>query len=358
MMTVLSFILVLGVLIFVHECGHFFVAKLCRVRVLKFSLGFGPRLVGKTFGDTEYLLSAFPLGGYVKMFGETPDGEEISDEQRAGSFAHKTVFQRFAIVFAGPLFNILFCLLLFFALFAIKGMPVPVDSTRIGKIVAGSPAAEAGFLPGDSIARIGEHRTTVWMDVLQAVQEGGGEELVFLVQREGDELLLRVTPSLELVEDPLREVEEQRYMIGIVKADDLEYRSVGLLQAASLAAERTWTFLRLTVVSVAKIFQNSVPASEIAGPLSIAQIAGEQMKAGWVHLIFFMGFLSVNLGLLNLLPIPVLDGGHLLFLTLEAVFRKPLNETAQRIAQQVGLALLVMLMVFAFYNDITRIFLQ
>jgi regulator of sigma E protease len=356
MNTLFSFILVLGLLIFVHELGHFLFAKLFGVRVLKFSLGFGPKLVGKVIGETEYVISAFPLGGFVKMFGENPDEQEISEEDRKGSFAHKPVWQRFMVVLAGPLFNLLFSIVLFFMVFSFVGIPTSVDTTRIGKVNENSPAAAAGMQVGDVIVRIDDTATIAWIDVLEAVKSSAGEPIRVDVDREGEQLRLEIVPAIDAVKNVFGEEVEKRYMIGIMKADELSYEKSTLLAAMQSACRQTWMYVTLTVMGFVKIIQQVVPASEIGGPILIAQIAGEQMKAGWLNLIYFMSLLSVNLGILNLLPIPVLDGGHLVFLTIEGVRRKPLNERAQIIAQQVGIGLLATLMIFVFYNDIVRLF--
>lgn len=356
MNTLFSFILVLGLLIFVHELGHFLFAKLFGVRVLKFSLGFGPKLVGKVFGETEYVISAFPLGGFVKMFGENPDEQQITEEDRKGSFAHKPVWQRFMVVLAGPLFNLLFSIVLFFMVFSFVGIPTSVDTTRIGKVNENSPAAAAGMLAGDVIVRIDDTATIGWLDVLEAVKNSAGEPIRVDVDREGEQLSLEIVPAIDAVKNVFGEEVEKRYMIGIMKADELSYEKSTLFGAMQSACRQTWMYVTLTVMGFVKIIQQVIPASEIGGPILIAQIAGEQMKAGWLNLIYFMSLLSVNLGILNLLPIPVLDGGHLVFLTIEGVRRKPMNERAQIIAQQVGIGLLATLMIFVFYNDIVRLF--
>lgn len=355
MNTIVSFILVLGVLIFVHELGHFIFAKLFGVRVLKFSLGFGPRLVGRVVGETEYVISAFPLGGFVKMFGENPDERQIDEADRKVSFAHKSVAARFCIVLAGPLFNLLFAVVLFFGLFLAIGVPQPVDTTLVGKVNEGSPAFTAGLKAGDEILSIDGRPTIHWEDVLEGVKRSEGRQLTMAVRRGQDQLSLAVVPQRDSVKNVFGEEVEQRFMIGIVKDDKVEYQRVGPVQAFGDACRQTWMYVSLTAMGFVKIIQRVVPASELGGPILIAQIAGEQMKAGWINLIYFMGLLSVNLGILNLLPIPVLDGGHLVFLTLEGVLRRPVHERAQIIAQQVGIALLGALMIFVFYNDILRI---
>jgi regulator of sigma E protease len=356
MNTLISFIVVLGVLIFVHELGHFLFAKLFRVKVLKFSLGFGPKLFSRVVGETEYLISAFPLGGYVKMYGEQPDEKGDDPELIGRSFAAKPVWNRFFIVLAGPLFNLLFSVFLFFLIFLVMGIPENRDSTTIGEVSAESPAFEAGILAEDTIVAIDDQATTSWLDVLNAVSSSEGKELVFTVLREGQERQIIVQPAMDSVKNVFGEEVEQRFMIGIVKKDIIEYDRVGPIKALQAGIWQTWMFIYLTFMGVVKIIQNVVPASELGGPILIAQLAGEQARAGWLNLAHFMGLLSVNLGILNLLPIPVLDGGHLVFLTIEGIRRKPLNERAQILAQQVGIALLGTLMLFVFYNDIVRIF--
>ncbi len=356
MNTIITFIVVLGVLIFVHELGHFLFAKMFRVQVLKFSLGFGPKVIGKTIGETEYLVSAFPLGGYVKMLGESPDEEGIEPELQQRSFAHKPVLQRFCIVLAGPLFNLLFSVVLFFATYSALGLPTAVDNTRVGKVNEKSPAMAAGIKAGDTILQIDGRDTKIWADVLQGVKAADGKSLTLLVQRGAGQVTVRVTPKREDVKDIFGETVDKRYMIGIVKADEIAYTHVHPLEAFEGACTQTWMFIYLTVLGFIKIVERIVPASELGGPILIAQLAGEQMRAGWMNIISFTALLSVNLGILNLLPIPVLDGGHLAFLTIEAIRRKPLNERAQVIAQQIGIAFLGTLMVFVFYNDILRLF--
>ncbi|HSO10383.1 MAG TPA: RIP metalloprotease RseP [Desulfoprunum sp.] len=355
MNTIVSFILVLGVLIFVHELGHFIFAKLFGVRVLKFSLGFGPKLLGKVVGGTEYVISAFPLGGFVKMFGENPDEQQIDEADRRVSFSHKSVMARFCIVVAGPLFNLLFAVVLFFGLFIVIGVPQPVDTTLVGKVNADSPAFAAGLKAGDEILSIDGRPTLHWEDVLEGVKRSEGRQLTMAIRRGQEEITLSVVPQRDSVKNVFGEEVEQRYMIGIVKDDKVEYNRVGPVQAFVDACRQTWMYVSLTALGFIKIIQRVVPASELGGPILIAQIAGEQMKAGWINLVYFMGLLSVNLGILNLLPIPVLDGGHLVFLSIEGVLRRPVHERAQIIAQQVGIALLGALMIFVFYNDIIRI---
>jgi regulator of sigma E protease len=354
MNSLISFIVVLGVLIFVHELGHFLFAKLFGVRVLKFSLGFGNKVVGRKWGETEYLLSTFPLGGYVKMYGEQP-GEEITEENKEVSFSHKKIWQRFGIVFGGPLFNLLFAVLIFLFMFAFAGLPGPVDSTLIGQVSPGSVAEKVGLQAGDVILSIDKEPTDSWIRVSEMIKDSGGKEVELVVDRNGRELTFAATPAMEKVKNLFGEEVGERFMLGITRSDEVEYEKVSLGTAVKAAFIQTWNLIYLTILGIVKIFQQVVPASELGGPIRIAEIAGQQMEAGWMNLLYFMGLLSVNLGVLNLLPIPVLDGGHLVFLSLEAIRRRPLSEQSMIRAQKVGIALLGSLMIFVFYNDIARI---
>jgi len=357
MNAVISFVIVLGILIFVHELGHFLFAKLFKVRVLKFSLGFGNKLIGKQWGETEYLISAFPLGGYVKMHGEQP-GEEIAEEEKAVSFSHKTVGQRFWIVFGGPLFNLLFAVLVFWLMFVFAGMPNLVDSTKIGQINPGSPAEKAGLKKDDVVLSINGKEMKVWEQVSETIRTSGGKPVELVVKRGGETLNIKATPMRDKVKNIFGEATEERYLLGMGRSEDVVYKKVSLPESVKLALEHTWSMIVLTVMGLVKMLQRIIPASELGGPIRIAEIAGEQFKAGWINLIHFTGLLSVNLGILNLLPIPILDGGHLVFLGVEAVRRKPLGETMMIRAQQVGMALLGTLMIFVFYNDIARLVQQ
>lgn len=357
MNSLLSFILVLGVLIFVHELGHFLLAKLSGVRVLTFSLGFGPKLISKKWGDTDYCVSAFPLGGYVKMFGEQPD-EEIAEEEKAVSFTHKTVWQRFGIVFAGPLFNLLFAVFLFWLMFQFAGLPDYVESGLIGKVSPGSVAEKAGLQDGDLILSIDEQKIRTWTQVSDAVRDSEGKELHILIQRDQETLTIAATPAMDKVKNLFGEEVGERYLLGISRSEQLVYQKISFFEAIKYAFIQTWNLITLTLLGVVKIIQQVVPASELGGPIRIAELAGQQWEAGLMQLLHFTGLLSINLGILNLLPIPVLDGGHLVFLSIEAVRGKPLSDEAVIWAQKIGIALLGSLMIFVFYNDIARLVRQ
>ncbi|MGI6637957.1 MAG: RIP metalloprotease RseP [Desulfobulbus sp.] len=355
MTTLLSFIVVLGVLIFVHELGHFLFAKAFGVRVEKFSLGFGNKVVGRQWGETEYLISAFPLGGYVKMYGEQP-GEEVLPEERVRSFSHKPSWQRFLIVFAGPLFNLVFAVLLFFAMFFFAGgLPEPVDSSTIGTVSADSVAEKAGLVQGDTIRAINGERTDSWLQVSSLIRDSQGKVITMEIQRGEQRLRIEAVPEMLPIRNIFGEEVGHKYMIGIGPSNELRYAKASVGEYAQAALVQTWNLSYLTVVGIVKLVQRVVPASELGGPIRIAEIAGQQLEAGWMNFVYFMGLLSINLGILNLLPIPVLDGGHLVFLSLEMLRRKPLSERSMEMSQRIGIALLGTLMIFVFYNDIVRL---
>ncbi len=351
MQAVIAFIVVLAVLIFVHELGHFLVARACRVRVLTFALGFGPTLFSRKRGETEYALKAFPLGGYVKMFGEETD-QTLSPEERAVAFSHKSVWQRAAIVFAGPLFNLLTAVVIFWAVFV---WGVPVLTSQVGEIQAESAAAEAGLATGDTITAIDGAPISEWDQIRATVQEKQGKAMDVTVQRDGADLHLTVTPRMTETQNIFGE-SIQAWLIGISPQGTTVTVRHGFFEGAWLGLSRTYEVTRLTILGVIKLIERAIPSDTIGGPILIAQMAGEQASLGMMNVLLFVALLSVNLGVLNLLPIPVLDGGHLMFLAAEVVRGKPVSIRVREVAQQAGLFVLLALMAFAFYNDIMRFF--
>ncbi len=352
MNSILAFVIVLGILIFFHELGHFIVARLFGVGVEKFSLGFGPRILGRKSGITDYRISAIPLGGYVKMVGEEPDAE-LEPEQIALSFTHKPVWQRFLIVAAGPFFNVLLAVLIFFVIFVFAGSYVLQPT--VGQVGDGTPAAEAGIKAGDRIVAINGNPVESWDEMAQIISGSGGKPLHFVVKRDGEQfeadLAPRLTPTNNLFGEEIK-----RYVIGISAAGDVVSRKLGFFGSIGQSVVQTWRVTELTVVSIVKIFQGTVSTKTLGGPIMIAQMAGQQAREGIINLAFFTALISINLAILNILPIPVLDGGHLLFFLIEAVIGRPVNMRVREVAQQAGIFLLLLLMVYVFYNDITRIF--
>ncbi len=348
---IISVIILLGVLIFVHELGHFLVAKWSGVGVLKFSLGFGPRLVGKKIGETEYVLSAIPLGGYVKMLGESGDEEELSPDDEKRSFHKQNALKKISIVAAGPLFNFLFAIVAFTLVYAVG---VPVSTSRIGNVQEGSAAFEAGMQSGDVIVAINESEISRWSELANVVSESNGDKLSIAVDRKNKIFNMYVTPERVKSKNIFGE-EIDTYRIGVGISDETFIERQGPVGALFSGIEQTWGWTKLTCLGVVKIVQGVVSPKELGGPILIAQMAGSQVRKGFLPFIFLMAVLSVNLGLLNLLPVPVLDGGHLCFFLIEAVTGREVNVKWREISQQVGFFLLILLMIFVFYNDIIRI---
>lgn len=349
-MTFLSAIILLGIIIFVHEFGHFFSAKLLGVKVLKFSLGFGPKLVGRKYGDTEYLISSIPFGGYVKMLGETSE-EELSEEEKVAAYNYQPVWKRFLIVSSGPLFNMLFAIFIFLIVF-LKGLPVLLP--EVGNVTPRSPAEIAGLIKGDTIIAIDDIRIVQWDEMTKIIHNSHGRNLNLKVKRKTDIINISVIPEKKSVKDIFGQQREIG-LIGITPSGNTFMRYEGIIGAVGNAFRRTWEISVLTVVSVIKLIQRVIPMDTIGGPILILQMAGEQASKGVLNFFIFMAIININLGILNLLPIPILDGGHILFLGIEAIRKKPLSEKLVAVAQRVGLAIILALMAFALYNDIIRI---
>ncbi len=436
----LLFVVVVGILVFVHELGHFLVAKRAGVGVLKFSLGFGPKVFGFRRGETEYLVSAIPLGGYVKMIGEDP-ADRTADPQK--SFQNKSVGWRSLVVLAGPGSNVLLAVLLFMGVFLVLGQPV--KAPVVGDVEAGSAAERAGLRPGDRVVAVGGAPVTQWDQVLDRVDESEGRPLPVQVERGGDRLALTVTPQrqrrevqavgpkvgrveagspadragvragdkvvafdgasiglwedlvrlvhkspgrtgrltverngqrlelevtpiavpnpagtgqigrigveVDLAQEPLR-LERDEWILGARQ----RFESIPLHRAAGLGIQKTWDVGFQTVWILGRLLKGEISPKTIGGPLYIAREASRQAdQGGLLSVVLLTAVLSVNLAILNILPVPILDGGHLLFFAIEGLRGGPVSLRKREIAQQVGLALLIALMVFAFYNDIFRI---
>jgi regulator of sigma E protease len=435
-----AFLIGLAALIFVHELGHFLIARKCGVIVEKFSIGFGPKIVGFKSGGTEYLVAAIPLGGYVKMKGEDPQ-EELPDTQ--GSFSAATVYQRLAIAFGGPLFNILFALAIYVCVYM---MGIPTSGTDVGKVHDKSPAQAAGLKTGDKIIEIDGEKILYWRQLLNIVHNAPGkkmdftierdpktilsipitpetkevpnlfgdketvgligiermarriaiikpgspadkagllvgddilsidgveikgftdlktaaldkpgQELTFHILRNGQQLTLKATPELKTRPD-LKGNKVQSGYLGFGISGVMVTEQYSFLGAIQRGLEETWEWTYVIGTSIKKLITGSISPKNIGGPIQIFQAYGDHAEQGLLDFVMLTALLSINLGLLNLLPIPVLDGGHILFFLIEIVKGKPISESNRERAAQVGLFMLLSLMVFAFYNDIMRVF--
>jgi regulator of sigma E protease len=361
---VIPFLFVLTIVVFFHELGHFLVARWAGVKVLTFSLGFGPELVG--FNDrhgTRWKISAVPLGGYVKFFGDdteasTPSTEALAAmtaEERAGSFHHKKVGPRAAIVAAGPFANFLLAIVIFTCLFTFFGKPS--TTARVDKIEAGSAAAAAGFQVGDVVAAIDGTQIGSFSDMQRIVGIHAGDKLTFTVKRGEGTVELTGTPELREVKDPFGNA-HRIGVLGITRqtaAGDTVTERVDPATALWLGVKETWFVIDRTLAYIGGVFAGREAADQVGGPLRIAQISGQVATIGLAALIHLAAVLSISIGLLNLFPVPLLDGGHLLFYAVEAVRGKPLSERAQEMGFRIGLGLVLMLMVFATYNDILHL---
>lgn len=424
--SIVALLIVLGVLIFIHELGHFVVAKLSGVGVEKFSLGFGPRILWYTRGETEYRISLFPFGGYVKMMGESP-GEEVSEEDREKSFTHKPLSRKVAIVAAGSVMNIVLAVILFPIIFMV-GLNVPAyldkppvigyvtpespadradirkgdrieavngkavgkweelvitialetekaiefEVTRdgesftatiepgegeplglyapmpviVGKLIEGEPAEEAGLMPDDRILAIDGLKIAHWADLRNTIKDSGDEKR-YLIEREGKTLTIDIAP---------RYIEEDEvYRIGIVYKEQRVFKRYGFFDAVRNGLSKVATVSVLLFKVVKGLIVGEYSMKALGGPVMIAQVAGQAAQSGVVALLSIMAFLSLQLGIINLFPIPVLDGGHLMFFAIEFVRGKPLSDKVIGVAQQIGVALLVALMLYVTWNDIMRV---
>ncbi|MCC6220843.1 MAG: RIP metalloprotease RseP [Deltaproteobacteria bacterium] len=376
----LVFIVVLGILISAHEFGHFIVAKLCGVGVLRFSIGFGPAILKWKWGETRYSISLIPLGGYVRMVGDMPEvlsgpqatdeavrkgdsansheqteKSDLSPEERALSadrsrwFIEKPLLQRSAIVFAGPLFNFLLAWLMVTSCIAVFGQEKVDEAPVIGSTMAGYPAEAAGIKAQDRAVLLNGSAVESWLDLSERIRSGDGSEISIKVLRAGEELEFSVKPQRKEIGSGSDA--EAFYLIGIGPSLLRHDATIGEATASGLIWIYGWT--AKTLGGLWGMISGQVSPKELAGPIFIFQEAGRQAQKGVEQLVYFVAVLSISLAVLNLLPIPVLDGGHLLFFLLEAIMG-PISIKKREIAQQVGLVFLLLLMGLAIRNDIVR----
>ncbi len=362
---IVPFLFILTVLVFVHEMGHFLIARRYGVRVEVFSIGFGPEIYGWTDKNgTRWKFSAVPLGGYVKMFGMDEafedggeDGEDkkppLTPEELAVSFHHKPLGQRAAIVAGGPLANFLFAIVVLAGLFSIVGSPSPLAG--VGEVKPSSAAEEAGIKVGDRIVSIDGQPITLFEDLRRIVSVNSGVRLTIVVLRQGGELTLKATPKPYRYSGP-DGVEKDIGLLGVMPdPNQVKYERHNILEAAYLAVDRSFGLTMQILTYLGDMITGSRSAEDLGGPIRIAKISGDMAQGGVINIIFFLAALSLNLGLINLFPIPVLDGGHLIYYAAEAVRGRPLGPQVQEYGFRFGMILVFLLLIFATWNDLVQL---
>jgi len=354
MTTILATVFVLGVLVFIHELGHFLAAKLFRIRVERFSLGYPPRMIGKKIGETDYCLSWVPFGGYVKISGmvdESMDTKQMESPPQKWEFRSRPWFQKSVVILAGPLMNLLLAYVIFVGSILHQGIGEYTNKPVVGTVVPGKPAAAAGLQPDDRILSINNEPIEDWDDLSECIHGSAGKTLHIIWSR-GDSLFQAdVIPVSEKV--PARRDIVEVGLIGINAR--IEMRPASLREAFVTGGKNMVFITELIIVSIGKLISGEESIKSLAGPIFIAKMAGESARSGFENLIGFLAFLSLNLGILNLLPLPVLDGGHLLILNIEGIIRKTIPVRIKLIIQQVGMVMILMLMLFVIYQDIVRV---
>jgi regulator of sigma E protease len=361
---VVPFLFVLTIVVFFHELGHFMMARWCGIRVLVFSIGFGPEIAG--FNDrygTRWKISAIPLGGYVKFFGDdnaasAPDhaaAAAMSDADKKDSFIFQPIRSRAAVVAAGPIANFILAIAIFAGIFMTVGKQT--TSARVDTVQAGSAAEVAGFKPGDLVLSINGEKIESFSDMQRVVSISAGEPLTIEVDRGGAPVALKAVPQLKEIKDNFGNV-HRLGVLGISRSmapGDIRTEKAGPVRGIVMGAQETWFVVDRTLSYISGVFAGREAADQLGGPIRIAQVSGQVATAGFAALIHLTAVLSVSIGLLNLFPIPLLDGGHLLFYGIEAIRGRPLSERAQELGFRIGLAIVVMLMIFATFNDILHL---
>jgi len=345
--TLLSFAFVLGVLIFVHELGHFVTAKMVGIKVETFSLGFPPRAFGFKYGDTDYCISWLPLGGYVKMAGMI---DESLDDQVTGApweYASKPVWQRVLVISAGSMMNFITAILILGGIAYSSGIGDMAAGALVSETLPETPASAVGILPEDVIISIDEQRVETAQDLIQIVNRNAGNQLAIRWERQGQILESKITPELDTDRDV--------GLIGIKVGTKVLYRDAGLLECIQYGAINSYKLIVLTAGALKMIITGEESFRDsVGGPIIIAKLAGESARRGFEALLSFTAFISLNLAFFNMLPFPVLDGGHLVMLLIEGVMRKPIPVKATLMVQKIGMAFLLALMIFILFNDISR----
>lgn len=358
----LAVVVVLGALIFFHELGHFMMARMLGIGVKTFSLGFGPKIFTIRKGKTKYSLSLIPLGGYVSLAGE--EGEEgdkteqssqvITDELflPTEKFSNRPPWHRLLVVLAGPIANILLAFFIYWGVLWVQGNTflIPI----IGTVSQNSPAEHAGLLPGDHITHIDSMPVSQWDQIAEYITKSQGNEITLTLSRDNQILEFCLTPE-EKTRTNLFGEEKPAWLIGVSASGETETTPLSFFAASVAGLKKTWFSISFTYESLLKLFQKVVPLDSIGGPILIAQLVGQQANAGLLPLLLLTALISINLGILNLLPIPILDGGHVVFLLLEMILQRPISPFIKTISMRIGIVLLLALMLFATWNDVMRL---
>ncbi len=346
-----------SILVFVHELGHYLAARWAGVRVEVFSIGFGREVFGWTDqSGTRWRFSLIPLGGYVSMFGEIQGDESqssspLSEDEKAVSFQHQSVGWRSLILVAGPAANFLFAIVVLAIAYSLIGKTV--TAPVVSGLVTGGAAEQAGLQVGDRIISINGRDIDTFSDIRFAVTHRAGDDLEFIIRRDDQDIALMLTPELGETTDITGQKIRQG-LIGITGSDH-EIMTYGPLAALGSACAETWRISSMTLEAIGQMFTGERGTEDLGGPIRIVELLDDFWQSGFLSAIGFLAFLSINLGLINLFPIPVLDGGHLLFCALEALRGRPLGERAQEIGFRFGIAMIAFLFLFASYNDIARL---
>jgi regulator of sigma E protease len=357
----LSFVVILSVIVFIHEFGHYFVARLCGVKIEEFAIGFGKELFGRNDKHgTRWKFCLLPFGGYVKMFGDqnpasVPDSEKIktlTENEKKQSLYFQNVYKRIAIVSAGPIANFLLCILLLTVIFRVQGLTTILPI--VSEVKQESAAQKAGILAGDKILKINQHKIENFNQIRSITAQEGKKEMQLNILRDGQIIKINLTPKIATSKNVFGE-EQKMPLIGI-GASQFEYQKLALPQAFINANVETYNLSIAIFKAIGQLITGQRSIKDLGGPVKIAQYSGQSTSAGFIMVLWFMAMISVNLGVANLLPIPVLDGGHLFYYIIEAIRGKPLPEKVQSLGFQMGFVFLISLMMFTTINDISQIF--
>lgn len=362
---ILVFILILSVVVFIHEMGHYLVGRWCGIYATTFSIGFGKEIWGFNGKDgTRWRVAMIPLGGYVKFFGDEnaasmPDDEQIdemSDEDKARSFHHASVLRRSLTVLAGPMANFILTIVIFTAFFTIYGKQT--TDPIISQVVASSPAEEAGLLPGDQFVMVDDVKINVFNDVKRYVSSRPETKVDITILRGGEQQVISLIPDRKVTEDRFCNKTEEGIMGVVVVPDETNSRRLefGVTGAVGQAFSESWFIVTRTFDYIGNIFVGRESASQLSGPIGISKMSGQVASLGFIAVIQLIAIISLSIGLLNLMPIPILDGGHLVFYLIEAILGRPVPAKAQEFAFRIGIMLILSLMLFTTFNDVSSLF--